>query len=115
AEVERTLAELHGGTTASHVGPEGNAGRIGLPEAERRGAGADTVAVGTCSVPRNHVPRHHAVGDKSAPFEVAVAPLPGVTKEQTRPVQLPAPTESYAQDVNPRRGEGAGRRTPSAR
>src|SRR5207245_1094136 len=66
-------AELHPHAAAAHVGPEADALRIDVPEAERARSRAYSVQMRALAVPRRDIPGHDAIGHEAAPLEVAVA------------------------------------------
>jgi hypothetical protein len=82
AHVEDALSELDADATAPHVGPEADALRIDLPEAERSCPGADAVRMSDRAVVRGEIPRHDAVGRPAAPLEISVRAFPRVAENE---------------------------------
>ena len=106
AHVERALAELHAGAATPHVGPEADALRVDMPEAECARAGANAVRVRERAVMRREVPRHDAIGHPRPPLEIAVPALPCVAEDQTHVGHAAAPAKVDPLD----RGRGSRQR-----
>lgn len=105
ANVEHPFAELNTDRAAADVCPETDALRIDLPEAERPRAGAHAVRVRERSIIRGDIPRHDAVRDPSAPFEISITSLPRVADDEARVAHSASPAEMQSFDGDARRVE----------
>jgi len=99
ADGQRAGAEADAGVAASGIQRQGEALRVQLPAAERRGTGLDADADDApIRALREEIPRHRPLRRESAPLEVAVPAFPMVAKHGQRLGQPPFPTKPHGAD-----------------